>query len=429
VGAVLISRWWSGLTGLERFDLATRWPLYLYSGLEPVVVIWLVLAQSQGRAWGAVLLLLVTVAHTVACLALLRAGLAHPMGTHPPPTRLVALTVTLTAAGLAAGVAAFPAYGRGVQGDLQVAYPVGLVLAVLFCGALTAAATPLLRRGQLLVAVALPVAVVGVLQFCTDNGHGHQTQWAVNYLVLVGTAVLVYRVSVWYLAVLWEIDRSRDVQARLAVAEERLRFARDLHDVLGRNLTLIALNSELAAQMVRRGQDGAIEHMLEVRQVAQDTMREMREVAGGQRTTDLDSELGGARSVLRSAGISARVVGDGAGLPRPVQAALGWVVREATTNILRHSDPTSVTIELDVVQDGDTGPAAVLRIENDGVHPADSGGGANGGSGLVGLRARLADLGGDLDAEALTGSRFVVQVRLPLARRSPVAATAAEPMP
>jgi len=351
------------------------------------------------------------------------------MGTHPPPTRLLALAVTLTAAGLAVGVAAFPAYGRGVQGDLQVAYPVGLVLAVLFCGALTAAATPLLRGGQLLGAVALPVAVLGAWQFFADNGYGHQTQWAVNYLVLVGTAVLVYRVSVWYLAVLWEIDRSRDVQARLAVAEERLRFARDLHDVLGRNLTLIALNSELAAQMVSRGQEGAVEHMLEVRQVAQDTMREMREVAGGQRSTDLDSELGGARSVLRSAGISARVVGDGAGLPRPVQAALGWVVREATTNILRHSDPTTVTIELDVVQDGDTGPAAVLRIENDGVHRADSSGGANGGSGLVGLRARLADLGGDLDAKALTGSRYVVQVRLPLTRRSPVAATAAEPMP
>ena len=228
---MLISRWWSGLTGLERFDLATRWPLYLFSGLEPVVVVWLVLAQNQVRAWGAVLLLLVTVAHTVACLALLRAGLAHPLGAHPPPTRLVGLTVTLTAAGLAAGVAAFPAYGRGVQGDFQLAYPVGLALAVLFCGALTAAATPLLRGGQLLGAVALPVAVVGALQFRTDNGDGHQGLWAVIYLGWVGTAVLVYRVSVWYLAVLREIDRSRDVQARLAVAEERLRFARDLHDV------------------------------------------------------------------------------------------------------------------------------------------------------------------------------------------------------
>lgn len=430
---MLISRWWSGRTGLERFDLATRWPLYLFSGLEPVVVVWLVLAQNQVRAWGAVLLLLVTLAHTLACIALLRAGLAHVLGAHPSPPRLVGLTVALTAAGLAAGVAAFPAYGRGVQGDFQLGFPVGFALAVLFCGALTAAATPLMKGGQLLGAVALPAAFAGVLQVATDNGANHQGPWAVLYLVLVGTAVLIYRVGLWTLEVLWEIDRSRDVQARLAVAEERLRFARDLHDVLGRNLALISLSSELAAQLVRRGEDGAVERMLEVRQVAQDSMREMREVVAGYRTTDLDSEIAGAGSVLRSAGISARVIGDGEALPPAAQAALGWVVREATTNIIRHSDPTTVTIELDVVQDADTGPAAVLRIENDGVHPPGSGGGATGGatggSGLVGLGERLADLGGDLDANALTGGRFLVQVRLPLTRRLPAAATAAEPLP
>jgi two-component system sensor histidine kinase DesK len=192
---------------------------------------------------------------------------------------------------------------------------------------------------------------------------------------------------------------------------------------------LISLSSELAAQLVRRGEDGAVERMLEVRQVAQDSMREVREVVAGYRTTDLDSEIAGAGSVLRSAGISARVIGDGEALPPAAQAALGWVVREATTNIIRHSDPTTVTIELDVVQDADTGPAAVLRIENDGIHPPGSGGGANGGSGLVGLRERLADLGGDLDADALSGGRFLVQVRLPLTRRLPAAATAAEPPP
>lgn len=433
---MLISRWWSGRTGLERFDLATRWPLYLISGLEPVVVVWLVLAQNQVRAWGAVLLLLVTVAHTLACIALLRAGLAHVLAAHPSPARLVGLTVALTAAGLAAGVAAFPAFGRGVQGDLQLGFPVGFALAVLFCGALTAAATPLMKGGQLLGAVALPAAFAGVLQVATGNSDltvlesvNHQGPWAVLYLVWVGTAVLLYRVSLWTLGVLWEIDRSRDVQARLAVAEERLRFARDLHDVLGRNLALISLSSELAAQLVRRGEDGAVERMLEVRQVAQDSMREMREVVAGYRTTDLDSEIAGAGSVLRSAGISARVIGDGEALPPAAQAALGWVVREATTNIIRHSDPTTVTIELDVVQDADTGPAAVLRIENDGVHPPGSGGGATGGSGLVGLRERLADLGGDLDADALPGGRFLVQVRLPLTRRLPAAATAAEPLP
>ena len=130
---------------------------------------------------------------------------------------------------------------------------------------------------------------------------------------------------------------------------------------------------------------------------------------------------------MRSAGISARVIGDGAGLSHTTQAALGWVVREATTNIIRHSDPTAVKIELDVVQAAGSGPTAVLRIENDGVRrPGPS---AGSGTGLVGLRERLAGLGGDLTAEAIPGGRFLVQVRLPLARESPAAPTPAEPLP
>jgi len=227
-----------------------------------------------------------------------------------------------------------------VQGGAS-GFPVGLAIAVLFLGALTVAATPLLRPRQLLGVVVLPAAVAGVLQTARANTNG-QPSWPLVYLLYIGSLVITYRLSVWLLGIVWEIDRSRDVQAQLAVAEERLRFARDLHDVLGRNLALIAVNSELAAQLVRRGQDGAVERMLQVHQTAQDSMREMREVVGGY----LDAELAGARSVLRSAGISARVIGDGADLSRTTQAALGWVVREATTNIIRHSDPTTVKIEL-----------------------------------------------------------------------------------
>jgi two-component system sensor histidine kinase DesK len=236
---------------------------------------------------------------------------------------------------------------------------------------------------------------------------------------------LTYRSSVWALGVLWELDQARDMQARLAVAEERLRFARDLHDVLGRNLTLMAVNSELAAQLVGTSQDRAAEHMLEVRRLAQDSMREMREVVAGQRATDLESELAGARSVLRSAGINARVIGDAPDLPREAQAGLGWAVREATTNIIRHSDATTATIELAVVQEA-VGTTAVLRIENDGArgHVSDPGS----GTGLVGLQERLAAHGGDLETEALPGGRFLVQVRLPLTRVSPEAESKTEPV-
>jgi two-component system sensor histidine kinase DesK len=302
---------------------------------------------------------------------------------------------------------------------------VGFAVALLFCGALTAAATPLLRPRLLLGAVVLPAAVAGVLQAATD-GPGGQASWALVYLLYVGPVAVTYRLSVWYLAMMLELDRARDVQARLAVAEERLRFARDLHDVLGRNLALIAVNSELAARLVGRGRDGAVERMLQVHQTAQDSMRELREVVGGYRNADLDAELAGARSVLRSAGIGTRVIGDGTGLPPGAQAALGWVVREATTNIIRHSDPTTVTIELDVVQAA--GPTAVLRIENDGVRPpaADAGGA---GSGLLGLRERLAGLGGTISVQAVPGGRFLLLARLPLHPAAPAAPTTAEPVP
>ena len=301
----------------------------------------------------------------------------------------------------------------------------GFAVALLFCGALTAAATPLLRPRLLLGAVVLPAAVAGVLQAATD-GPGGQASWALVYLLYVGPVAVTYRLSVWYLAMMLELDRARDVQARLAVAEERLRFARDLHDVLGRNLALIAVNSELAARLVGRGRDGAVERMLQVHQTAQDSMRELREVVGGYRNADLDAELAGARSVLRSAGIGTRVIGDGTGLPPGAQAALGWVVREATTNIIRHSDPTTVTIELDVVQAA--GPTAVLRIENDGVRPpaADAGGA---GSGLLGLRERLAGLGGTISVQAVPGGRFLLLARLPLHPAAPAAPTTAEPVP
>jgi two-component system sensor histidine kinase DesK len=143
-------------------------------------------------------------------------------------------------------------------------------------------------------------------------------------------------------------------------------------------------------------------------------MREVRDVVAGSRTTDLDSELAGARSVLQSGGISARVIGEGATLPSAAQATLGWVVREATTNIIRHSDPTTVRIEL-ALGDGSE-PVAVMRIENDGAPDQSA---LNGrGTGLTGLRERLLVLGGTLEAGPAPGGRFLVEARLPVETES-----------
>lgn len=221
------------------------------------------------------------------------------------------------------------------------------------------------------------------------------------------------RCGAWTLSVLWEAERARETRARLAVAEERLRFGRDLHDVLGRNLSVISLKSELAVQLARRGRPEAVEQMIEVQRIAQESQREVRDVVRGYREADLGVELLGAQGVLTAAGIDCEITGDSDGLPAEVQSALGWVVREATTNVLRHGDAGRCVVELRVTEGH-----VVLKVENDGVAGPDGSGGVSGrggGSGLAGLRERLAAVGGTLQAGAAGEDGFRLVAEVPLA--------------
>jgi two-component system sensor histidine kinase DesK len=210
---------------------------------------------------------------------------------------------------------------------------------------------------------------------------------------------VVYRSSVWMIGTMWELERSREVRASLAVAEERLRFARDLHDVVGRNLSVVALKAELAAKLAQRGRDEAISEMLEVRRIAQESLDELRAVVSGYRTADLTVELAGARSLLSSAGIDCRVIGE-ATFNGEAAGALGWAVREGVTNVLRHSEARTCTISL---------RGKVLTMSNDGV-PSTA---IRFGSGLTGLRERVAALGGSVTATPEPPNRFVLTVELP----------------
>ncbi|MBL7497144.1 sensor histidine kinase [Frankia sp. CN7] len=412
-----------------------RWPLYLFSAAEPVLV--LLAANSRAGAWElAASLLAVSALHAVACVALLRAGLAAHLGGPRPPARLVAV-----AAGGAVAVVAVGAAVPGFTADPGDGVPVSLTMALIAGGALTGAVAPLLRTPALLGCVLLGAVAAGGLVAIVWAGASEPDEAPGTAAVQAGafygyTILLVaisYRVSTWMLGVVWEIDRSRAAHASLAVAEERLRFARDLHDVLGHNLSLMAVQSELAARLATRGDAAAVERMLEVRQVAHDSLREMRAVVDGYRRADLGAELAGARSLLRSAGVACRVIGevgrdggDGA-LPASAQATLGWVVREATTNVIHHSEATTCTIDLDV-RDLDVrgGPGrartAVLRITNDGLPPVGAAttrrdGSATvpgAGSGLAGLEERLAGLGGVLTVTRKPGGCFVLEARLPI---------------
>jgi len=252
-------------------------------------------------------------------------------------------------------------------------------------------------------------AGVGVLVGVGLLSAGRPAAEALVFGVLFGltstATVLSFRFSVWVLDVVTQLERSRDVGARLAVAEERLRFARDLHDVMGRNLSAIAVKGQLAAELVRRGRAEAVDEVTDISRIADESLREIRGVVGGYRSASLPGELAGARSLLRAAGVSCTVSGDGeaALLPAAVQVALGWVVREAVTNVLRHSRASTCTISLDFA-----GGQAELRVVNDGVmEPADR----RWGNGLTGLAERLDAAGGRLTASREDG-RFELTASL-----------------
>ncbi|WP_415975430.1 sensor histidine kinase [Rhodococcus sp. 077-4] len=218
--------------------------------------------------------------------------------------------------------------------------------------------------------------------------------------LFIGFMAFTVQLSAWLLRIVTELDATRDAAAALSVAEERLRFSRDLHDVVGRALSAIAVKSELAAALARRGDDRAADQMDEVRQLAQESMTDARKLVRGYRSVDVASELDGARSLLSAAGISTELVGETADLTERAAEAAAWVVREGVTNILRHSTATYCRIEL---------TADSIRLTND--HPSAPTG--RDGTGLSGLRERLVAVGGTLITDRTT-EEFVLAAGLPI---------------
>ena len=326
-----------------------------------------------------------------------RAVLDHYLGRADLPPRALRPSAVLLALALALTLAL-----AALDGAEAVTIRLSVGAALLPLGVLYGLVTPIrmfLRRAALLA----------VLLMFTFAWTDPDPTGIVMIGVLTGLgalcSLLVGRCGAWTLSVLWEAERAREAEARLAVAEERLRFGRDLHDVMGRNLAVIALKSELAVQLARRGRPEAVDQMIEVQRIAQESQREVRDVVRGYREADLGVELAGAQGVLTAAGIRCEVSGKAGGLEVGVQSVLGWVVREATTNVLRHGDAVRCDIALKAGEG-----CVVLTVENDGA--SDPVG--VGGSGLAGLRERLSAVGGTLEAGPVGGNVFRVVAEVPL---------------
>ncbi|MER8012906.1 sensor histidine kinase [Streptomyces griseoluteus] len=205
-----------------------------------------------------------------------------------------------------------------------------------------------------------------------------------------------------------ELRRARATVAQLAANEERLRLARDLHDLLGHSLSLITLKSELAGRMLPGRPEEAAQQVADIERVSRQALVDVREAVTGYRRPRLAAELAGAQVALTAAGVIAEIPAepDLAGLPEEAEAALAWTLREAVTNVVRHSGAERCAVEL-LHRHTLDGPVLELSVEDDG-----SGGSGKGpGNGLTGLAERLQGAGGTLEAGRFAkGFRVVARV-------------------
>lgn len=399
-----LTGWWKHRTSAGKVELYTRWSFHSFMLMEVFAFGLSALVSSPNRASAAVSggLLLVMGGHAVLVGYLTSRSLDWIVGSRERPARLSVTVVVVTAA-----VCLFLLVMRRTERlDASVAVMLVTGVSCFGCGSVVLSLKKVrhMRYVPLIASAGLGAAV-----FALGMPLGEAIGYAVGVLLTNAFLSLAYGFSGWLLTTVHELDRARELQAQLAVAEERLRFGRDLHDVMGRNLAVIALKSELAVQLARRERPEAVDQMIEVQRIARESQREVRDVVRGYREADLAVELEGARGVLSAAGMDCRVEVETAGgtLPAEVQSALGWVVREATTNVLRHGDARSCLIRLTAP---DASGAVTLLVENDGAPEAPAG---PPGSGLAGLRERLAAVDGTLLAGPAEGGRFRLWAEVP----------------
>src|SRR5690554_6228667 len=208
------------------------------------------------------------------------------------------------------------------------------------------------------VTVAHPLLASGVF----DNPLMIEASPAYSLVIAYGALLPIMVLSgMWWWRIVVELDQHRRASAELAVAQERLRFASDLHDIQGHHLQVIALKAELAERLLDTNPGAARENIHETRVIARQALEETRSLVYGYRNVALTTELENAREVLTASGAQCEL--DVVALPDDpeVQRSLAMVVREATTNILRHSSAKRAWIRLHSIEDG-----IELLIGNDG---------------------------------------------------------------
>ncbi len=294
------------------------------------------------------------------------------------------------------------------------------------------------RAGWLVVAAAVVTSLAVPAMVTGWQPDGTMAfQIVVSALAAFGVAQLILRNM--------QLAEARNEITRLALADERNRFARDLHDILGHSLTVVAVKAELAGRLAGQNPARAEAEIADVERIARQALADVRAAAAGYREVTLDGELASARTALTAAGIEADLPDEEiSGIPRLRQELFGWAVREAVTNVIRHSAATRCVIrvtpdEVEISDDGvgpggrppallprgtTPGPRSPLRAEAPaGTVPADQPAGdafqdscpdrPRAGHGLNGLRERAAAEGAVVTVGRSALGGFRLRVRMP----------------
>lgn len=274
------------------------------------------------------------------------------------------------------------------------------------------ASVPMVLGGWLAAAaIAGPLAYIGYQLAAVFPDHAGPPASAdyiywVTYYVATFTIVPAALYAPARLArVAGELRRTRTALAEAAVGRERLRVSRDLHDLLGHNLSAISLKGDLAIRLLRSDSQAAVDEINDLAEVARQALAGLQAItAGGPRLT-LAGELASARTLLAAAGVTVALRGDASTVPPAVGEILAWAVREGTTNILRHAAAATVVITIQL-----GGGLVELEMSNDGARPPAG----TRGSGLSGLTARVTEMSGSLSHQRLSDGWFQLTAQVPV---------------
>jgi two-component system sensor histidine kinase DesK len=185
-----------------------------------------------------------------------------------------------------------------------------------------------------------------------------------------------------------ELITAREENARLVLVDERNRFARDLHDILGHSLTVITVKAELAQRLFDVDPERARAEVADLERLSRDALADVRRAVEGYRELSLPGELARARLALEAAEIEPRLPSSADDVPSSVRELFAWTIREGVTNVVRHSGARTCTVRLTPTS---------AEVADDGRGPVDAGS----GNGLLGLRERAVAAGGSVVTTAL----------------------------